>query len=516
VYDLDTLQAGMTGKITITDSVMCGNESIRGLTQCVKATISPKSDCPVDAPLWDSSYVAVSGHCKDTMGNVEFKIHNMGEGNMTDSAWYKVYSNAALADSVKYMLDAGDSVVLNVAARGNTIRLEAYNTLGNPFKTYSTHTVEGCIADGDSISTGYVTLLPMDDTELEVDISCGVILDSYDPNDKQVWPSGILDGNYIPEDSDLTYLIRFQNTGTDTAYRIVVSDTLDANLDMAAFEQGAVSHPYRLELNPGEDGQGTVLNWVFEDIYLVDSTTDEPKSHGFINFRIAPYPKTPKRTVIKNKAAIYFDFNSAIITNEPFVTLLDTVVTNDDDPIEVEECWEGIFSEITTQDQTIAIEPMNGVTLMANEPPLGSAKWTVISGTGFVDDDVSSTTSWKNLSEGENQAIWSVTSCGIVETDTVKVKLESVSGLESLLFDNLSIYPNPTSGKLNIQFESGYFGQVGISAFDVTGKQVMEVSGHKVGERFSHQFEMNRLGNGLYILKLSAGGNTVQRKVVLK
>jgi uncharacterized protein YcnI len=95
-------------------------------------------------------------------------------------------------------------------------------------------------------------------------------------------------------------------------------------------------------------------------------------------------------------------------------------------------------------------------------------------------------------------------------------KLTNVpTGLDDDFFDNLSIYPNPTSGKLNIQFESGYFGQFGISVFDVTGKLVMEVSGHKDSERFSHQLDMDGLGNGLYILKLDVGGNTVQQKVIL-
>lgn len=45
---------------------------------------------------------------------------------------------------------------------------------------------------------------------------------------------------FIGTDNYLDYTIQFQNTGTDTAFTVVVTDTLDAALDMARFEQGVI------------------------------------------------------------------------------------------------------------------------------------------------------------------------------------------------------------------------------------------------------------------------------------
>ena len=42
---------------------------------------------------------------------------------------------------------------------------------------------------------------------------------------------------------------------------------------------------------------------------------NEPGSKGFVKFSIDQTPNNPLGTIIKNKAAIYFDFNDPIITN---------------------------------------------------------------------------------------------------------------------------------------------------------------------------------------------------------
>ena len=69
---------------------------------------------------------------------------------------------------------------------------------------------------------------------------------SYDPNEKTVRTSSGLHSDLfiIGEDEYLDYSIQFQNTGTDTAFTVVVTDTLGTNLDMGTFQQGLGSHPF--------------------------------------------------------------------------------------------------------------------------------------------------------------------------------------------------------------------------------------------------------------------------------
>jgi uncharacterized repeat protein (TIGR01451 family) len=141
------------------------------------------------------------------------------------------------------------------------------------------------------------------------------ITGSYDPNAKEVsTSSGFSDELYvIDEDEWLDYTIQFQNTGTDTAFFVVITDTLPSTLDPLTFRLGARSHPCSVDML----GQG-VLRFAFPNILLPDSNVNEPRSHGFVSFRIQPRLPIAPGTEITNVANIYFDYNPPIIT-EPSV-----------------------------------------------------------------------------------------------------------------------------------------------------------------------------------------------------
>ncbi|MBL7941110.1 MAG: hypothetical protein JNL43_17270 [Flavobacteriales bacterium] len=137
-----------------------------------------------------------------------------------------------------------------------------------------------------------------------------LVTGSYDPNDKLATTS--MGGNstwLINEDEWIDYTIRFQNTGTDTAFNVIITDTLPSTLDPASITWGAGSHAHSRSLI----GQG-VLKFIFPNILLPDSNVNEPLSHGFISFRIRPYLPVVPGTVIENTANIYFDFNPPVIT----------------------------------------------------------------------------------------------------------------------------------------------------------------------------------------------------------
>ena len=167
-------------------------------------------------------------------------------------------------------------------------------TIGTPF--------EFSVTAGDiSIDT-----FPLNNTEIFEDILTG----SYDPNDKQVFPKGTGPEGYItPQDSLLEYLIRFQNTGTDTAITVRVEDMIDTDLDLSTLQIEMASHPYTVQL------QGRKLIFTFNNIMLPDSGANYAASNGFVQYTIEQKSGLPIGTEIKNIAAIYFDFNAPIITN---------------------------------------------------------------------------------------------------------------------------------------------------------------------------------------------------------
>ncbi|MBL7951582.1 MAG: SprB repeat-containing protein [Flavobacteriales bacterium] len=141
------------------------------------------------------------------------------------------------------------------------------------------------------------------------------VVGSYDPNDKRATTSTRTSDELYLIDADewIDYTIRFQNTGTFLAEFVVITDTLPSTLDLLTFQQGAASHPFTASFKPGR-----VVEWRFDGIMLPDSASDEPGSHGLVNFRIRPRLPIAPATVIENVANIYFDYNEPVIT-EPSV-----------------------------------------------------------------------------------------------------------------------------------------------------------------------------------------------------
>ncbi|MFN0215462.1 MAG: hypothetical protein ACKVT2_14485 [Saprospiraceae bacterium] len=151
---------------------------------------------------------------------------------------------------------------------------------------------------------------PDADTAFVAIRECSVNTGSYDPNDKRAFPPGEGDAHYIAAGAQIKYQVRFQNTGTGPAYRVVVLDTLSPQLDPFSFRTGVSSHPYRLEWLPGN-----VLKFVFDPILLPDSNANEAASHGFLNYFLRAYDNLPTGTVIENTAGIFFDHNTVVRTN---------------------------------------------------------------------------------------------------------------------------------------------------------------------------------------------------------
>ena len=148
---------------------------------------------------------------------------------------------------------------------------------------------------------------------------CFTVTSSFDPNEKQVYPSGTIDTSI----HWLTYAIRFQNTGTDTAFNIYVTDTLNSNIDAASFQLLAYSHQPMVQL------KGNSLRFNFPNINLPDSNTNEPLSHGYVQYKVKLKDNLPVGTNINNTAFIYFDFNAPVVTNTTSNTIaLATSVAN--------------------------------------------------------------------------------------------------------------------------------------------------------------------------------------------
>ena len=178
------------------------------------------------------------------------------------------------------------------------ISLTVYTDVAVPLGTQLIHTAT--IGEVSSDET------PADNTAT----SYAVVDGSWDPNDKRVEPA-TLTPTEVTAGEEVIYTIRFQNTGTYQADRVIITDELSSNLQWSTMRLINSSHSCTWVLS----NEG-LLRFTFDPIFLPDSTSDEPNSHGFVRFAMKPVSDLLLGESVSNTANIYFDFNDPVITNE--------------------------------------------------------------------------------------------------------------------------------------------------------------------------------------------------------
>jgi uncharacterized repeat protein (TIGR01451 family) len=261
------------------------------------------------------------------------QIHTLKANISSNEAWYNLdcgssnYSgivSISISGPVNYVAPANNALTPIVNGNTFTYNITDFNNLttqsfGLKFLTDTTAQANDQICVHVEINP-----TPLDaDTTNNVYDFCYNVVNSYDPNMKEVYPVNVLPGY----DDWFTYTIHFQNTGNAPAFNIRLRDTLDANLDINTFEIRGYSHPAIVSIN------GNNLTVRFNNIMLPDSTTDYEGSMGYFQYRIKPLPNLPLGSQIENTAYIYFDYNAPIITNTTqnnFQTVVSTINQNND------------------------------------------------------------------------------------------------------------------------------------------------------------------------------------------
>lgn len=134
------------------------------------------------------------------------------------------------------------------------------------------------------------------------------VVGSYDPNDKLLSPAVLTPDEVALGETPIEYIIRFQNTGTYLAERVVILDTLSNDLQWESMRFIASSHDQHWYIVDG------VLYVVYSEIMLPDSNANEAASHGFFKFSMLPKTDLVNGSTIENIAHIVFDFNAPIVT----------------------------------------------------------------------------------------------------------------------------------------------------------------------------------------------------------
>lgn len=315
-FETGDLEAGGCGKFKINYILDCDAEI--GATYCSEAHIFPEDPCGWNGPL-----IVASAQCEQN--NVVLQIKNVGTADMPTALEFVVAEDLIMYMYNPFQLNSGEDTIIHVPANGSTWRISAPQPAGYPWGGDAVAVSEGC---GGINTLGLVNQMPVSSNNPFTATNCTEASASFDPNDKKAFPSGVGNEHFIRQNVDIEYLIRFQNTGTDTAFTVVIYDTLSPLLNVLSVRPGASSHDYDFDIL-----ENNIMRFRFDHILLPDSNTNEAASHGFVKFRVQQQLDNPLDEVIYNQAAIVFDFNDPIFTNTTWHTIgKDFLEVNATDP----------------------------------------------------------------------------------------------------------------------------------------------------------------------------------------
>ncbi len=479
IYSFNTgvLAPGQCESFFVDVTISCA--AIIGSSKCVRAAILPYIICSLPDTSAQIELLNLEGSCVNN-DSIRFRIRNDAAINFIHSGIYSIYENNVLTLQGTFYLPPGDSMEIFYPANGNTLRCELKMMfLPDTFLIQGPSVdFEGC---GNILVYGEIGQLPLNDDADYFEESCREITGSFDPNDKQVSPSGITAAHYVSPNTEMEYQINFQNTGNDTAFYVMIRDTISPYLDISTLQSGTSSHDYIFNVY----GDG-IAEWVFPLIMLPDSNVDEPSSHGFVKYKINQLPGNLYGTVIQNNALIYFDFNEPVVTNVTENIVCDLPISNFTYSINEGEVqftnssansqfyvWnfgDSLFDFTANPLHTFSINGQYHVCLIASN----------------------------DCESG--------ISCQTITLTSVGVRENNFRG-------DVNVEPNPFTDKINLSFDVlplRKYSAIKISIYNSIGKKLLE----KGMTAFAQQLDLSFLQSGIYFLQVETEAGVFQRKLV--
>ncbi len=91
------------------------------------------------------------------------------------------------------------------------------------------------------------------------------------------------------------------------------------------------------------------------------------------------------------------------------------------------------------------------------------------------------------------------------------VKVEELKGLEDIV-----LFPNPTTGRFNLRFNSAAAKSVTVSVSTVTGQQVLSEAYTHQGGRFMKEVDLSGQAKGVYLVEVNADGVKAKKRIVIQ
>ncbi|MDP5093207.1 MAG: M12 family metallo-peptidase, partial [Polaribacter sp.] len=102
------------------------------------------------------------------------------------------------------------------------------------------------------------------------------------------------------------------------------------------------------------------------------------------------------------------------------------------------------------------------------------------------------------------------------ETEDYTVIVDNTASIQDVTFGNFNLFPNPTKGTFQVQFDTTTSSNIKIQLFDITGRFVGQKSFKNTSSYFSQKIEFNQLSSGLYLVKIKNGSKQTTRKLMVE
>ncbi|WP_445755940.1 reprolysin-like metallopeptidase [Polaribacter sp.] len=102
------------------------------------------------------------------------------------------------------------------------------------------------------------------------------------------------------------------------------------------------------------------------------------------------------------------------------------------------------------------------------------------------------------------------------ETEDYTVVVDNTASIQDIAFSNFNLYPNPTKGAFQVQFDALESNKVFIQLFDIRGRFIGEKSFENTSSYFYKNIQFENLSSGLYLVKIKNGTKQTTRKLMVE
>jgi Secretion system C-terminal sorting domain len=228
----------------------------------------------------------------------------------------KNYGDTLYNDTLNVLLDTiYSNVTFNVAPNVNANNVLKWSISNLNILASLNLQIEAVVSTSAMLGTVTKSYFSLSSSLADLDTTNNYIEDidsikaSYDPNEK-ICQQGSNFNVLYQMNGEVVYEIHFQNEGNIATEFVRLVDTLSDYFDLATLRViNSSSDSMRIQ----RDGQR--VQFIFDPLHLEPKSVNELASIGFVKYGIKVKPGFKVGDELKNTAYIYFDYNSAIITN---------------------------------------------------------------------------------------------------------------------------------------------------------------------------------------------------------